>query len=191
MSSKAGGNHRQPHSGAAAHAEETGQLVLENVQRIASMEEAERKARGAVDRVVDRISSFCGSLLFVYIHLVWFALWLGINLSPIRDLRFDPYPFGLLTLVVSLEAILLSTFILITQNRQARMADRRHHLDLQINMLAEQEATKMLVMLERIEKRLGIREQDPEVAALEQATEPDKVVAAIKEYVEEGEASPS
>jgi uncharacterized membrane protein len=161
------------------------ELVHENVKAIAGLEAAQRQMRTRTDRIVDAISTFCGSLSFVHLHTAWFALWIGLNLSPVRRWHFDPFPFGLLTLVVSLESIYLSTFILISQNRQSQTADRRNHLDLQINMLAEQENTKMLAMLERIEKRLGINEEDPAVAALEAATEPQKLIDEIKNYVEE------
>jgi uncharacterized membrane protein len=160
-------------------------IVRDNVRTIARLEEASRDARALTDRVVDAISSFCGSLAFVYVHAIWFGGWIAVNLSPLRGIHFDSYPFGLLTMVVSLEAIFLSTFILITQNRQSRTADRRNHLDLQINLLAEQENTKMLRMLQAIHDRLDIREKDPEVAVLEQATKPEKVVQEIERYVEE------
>lgn len=177
------GRHRDRHSkGVAARA---AKIVRDNVRTIAQLEEAARDARTLTDRVVDAISRFCGSLAFVYVHAIWFGGWITVNLSPWRGLHFDPYPFGLLTMVVSLEAIFLSTFILITQNRQSQVADRRNHLDLQINLLAEQENTKMLQMLAAIHKRLGISEQDPEVAVLEQATHPEKVVREIERYVGE------
>ena len=166
-------------------------LVRENVRTIAELEAAAREDRTLTDRTIDGISTFCGSLLFVYLHVVWFGLWIGINLWASPQWRFDPFPFGLLTMVVSLEAILLSTFILITQNRQAQMADRRNHLDLQINLLAEQENSKIIEMLEAIHKRLGIWDGDPEVAALEEATRPEKVIQEIHRYVEETSAEES
>jgi uncharacterized membrane protein len=164
------------------------EMVRTNVKTIADLEAAQRESRTRADRLVDGISRFCGSMFFVYLHVIWFALWIGINLSPIGHLRFDPFPFGLLTMVVSLEAILLSTFILITQNRQSQMADRRNHLDLQVNLLAEQENSKIIGMLEAIHKRLGIWDEDPEVEALEEATRPEKVIQEIHRYVEETSA---
>src|SRR5207248_9379933 len=97
----------------------------------------------------------------------WFGAWTVANLLPRSPLRFDPYPFQLLTLVVSLEAIFLSTFILISQNRQARLGDRRNHLDLQINLLSEQENTKMLSLLEQIAGRVGVSvTQDEELQVM-------------------------
>lgn len=181
-------NGRKAKNNHEAVATRAAEVVRENVRTIAQLEEAARDARTLTDRIVDTISTFCGSLAFVYVHTIWFSLWIAINLFPVRAIRFDPFPFGLLTMVVSLEAIFLSTFILITQNRQSQMADRRNHLDLQINLLAEQENTKMLQMLQAIHQHLGIRDEDPEVAVLEQATKPEKVVQEIERYVGETSA---
>jgi uncharacterized membrane protein len=99
---------------------------------------------------------------------------------------FDPYPFNFLTLVVSLEAIFLSTFILISGNRQARLDERRSHLDLQINLLSEQENTKMLKLLQQIADKVGIEcDGDPDISVLEQATRPEELAAQIEATVEE------
>lgn len=76
------------------------------------------EARSLQDRIADKITAFAGSMPFVYVHVVWFALWIAINEGLFRtDLVFDPFPFGLLTMIVSLEAIFLSTFVMISQNR--------------------------------------------------------------------------
>ncbi|HEY3057981.1 MAG TPA: DUF1003 domain-containing protein [Chloroflexota bacterium] len=112
------------------------------------------------DRIAGLITDFAGSMRFVYIHLAWFVVWIvvnaglliaaGLGLGP-----FDPFPFGLLTLVVSLEAIFLSTFVMIAQNRQADIADRRAQADYDVNVRAEAEIarlTKMVAML--LEKEL-------------------------------------
>ena len=84
---------------------------------------------------------------FLVFHVVWFAGWILLNTGVVGVRPFDPFPFGLLTLIVSLEAIFLSIFVLMSQNRAARLADRRAHLDLQIDLLAERELTAMLHML--------------------------------------------
>ena len=96
-----------------------------------------------------------------------------------------PYPYQLLLTVISMEAIFLTTFILISQNRQGRLAERRSHLDLQINLLSEQENTKMLSMLESIIKHLDIPDGDPEVSMLEEATQPERLVHQIEEAIEQ------
>src|SRR5262249_49692394 len=102
-------------------------------------------------------------MIFVWVHIAWFGFWVGANTLPFFHPHFHPYPFQFLPLVVSLEAIFLSPFIMISQNRQQRTADRRNHLDLQINLLSEQENSKMLVMMERMMKHIGVPEIDPEV----------------------------
>jgi uncharacterized membrane protein len=92
----------------------------------------------AEDRVSDAITAFAGSLSFVYIHVGWFGIWLLVNAGLFgAGLEFDEYPFGLLTLIVSLEAIFLSTFVMISQNRQAARADVRSELDFETNLRSE------------------------------------------------------
>lgn len=118
---------------------------------------------------------------FVWAHLIGFAGWIVINIFPGIG-HFDPFPFIFLTLVVSLEAIFLSTFILISQNHETRLSERRNQLDLQVNLLSEQENTKMLTLIERIAKKLGVRtDDDPSLQVLEQATRPEKLVQQIEE----------
>ena len=102
-------------------------------------EEIER-IRKAENRVSDKITAFAGTTRFVYIHSVWFGLWIAINLGLLgAALIFDEYPFGLLTLIVSLEAIFLSTFVMISQNRQAKSAEIRSDLDYKTNVMAERD----------------------------------------------------
>jgi uncharacterized membrane protein len=89
-------------------------------------------------RVADAISGFAGSVPFIYIHILWFTLWVAINVGALgRTREFDPFPFGLLTLIVSLEAIFLSTFILITQNRQEAKSELRAEFDFRNNVRGE------------------------------------------------------
>lgn len=160
------------------------QLTAQNMKTIAELEKAAQSHRSSTDRIADRISGFCGSMGFVWVHVVWFAAWIvGNTLLPIKAI--DPYPFSFLTLVVSLEAIFLSPFIMISENRQQRIDERRSHLDLQINLLAEQESTKTLQLLEEIARKVGVdTSRDPHVAVLEQATRPDKLLEQIDETIE-------
>lgn len=161
---------------------ETGSDVTRhNVRAMRRLEEAALSRRTAADRAAAAIARFCGSMTFVWIHLVLFAAWLGYNTLPGFE-HFDPYPFTFLTLVVSLEAIFLATFILISQNYDMRITERRNQLDLQINLLAEQENTKMLQMLERIAKKVGVHvADDPQVRALEEATRPETLARQIED----------
>ncbi len=90
------------------------------------------------DHVADRVTTFAGSLLFIYIHAAWFTVWILFNVGVFgRSREFDAYPFGLLTMVVSLEAIFLATFVMVTQNRQGRRADIRSELDFETNLRSE------------------------------------------------------
>src|SRR6185312_10263749 len=121
-------------------------LTQRNVELIRKLEESAKQERKRSDLVAEAIANFCGSMTFVWVHVVWFGGWILLNLIPGVP-HFDQFPFTFLTLVVSLEAIFLSTFILISQNLETRISDRRSHLDLQLNMLSEQENTKMINIL--------------------------------------------
>jgi uncharacterized membrane protein len=162
-------------------------LTKQNVHTIVELEETAKANRDKTDRMADAIAQFCGSFTFVWVHLIWFIAWIVINL--ISGLpKFDPYPFTFLTLVVSLEAIFLSTFILISQNHDARISERRNHLDLQINLLTEQENTKVLKLLQNIAEKVGANLQDdPSLQVLEQSTRPEKLVKQIEEAAEKAE----
>jgi uncharacterized membrane protein len=156
-------------------------MTERNVQTIVQLEEAARANRSGSDRIAGAIAKFCGSVSFVWAHVILFAAWLILNIIPGID-HFDPFPFTFLTLIVSLEAIFLSTFILISQNLEMRLSERRNQLDLQINLLTEQENTKMLTILERIAERVGAKtDDDPSLQVLEQATQPEKLVDQIEE----------
>jgi uncharacterized membrane protein len=92
----------------------------------------------AQDRAADKVTNFAGSLNFVYIHSIWFGIWILINVGILgASLKFDKFPFGLLTMIVSLEAIFLSTFVMVSQNRQAARADIRSELDFETNLRSE------------------------------------------------------
>jgi uncharacterized membrane protein len=125
----------------------------QNVQRIAELERAHSAHRTAVERIVDGVAAAASRPAFIALHVAWFAAWLAINRGAAA---FDPFPFSLLTLVVSLEAILLTAFILMAQNRMTAQADRRAELDLQINILAEQELTAILSVLTRLAAKADI-----------------------------------
>jgi uncharacterized membrane protein len=154
------------------------ELTRKNVESVVRLEEEARKSRSWSDRFSDAVARFCGSVVFLWIHVAGFSLWILLNTMP-GGPRFDPVPFPFLTLGVSLEAILLSTFILISQNAETRLAERRNHLDLQINLLSEQENTEMLKLLEAIAKKVGVR-ADEDLKTLEQPAHPEELVAQIE-----------
>jgi uncharacterized membrane protein len=158
------------------------QLTRQNVETVSKLEAATKAGSSVTDKIADQISRFCGSMRFVYFHVAWFVLWVSVNtLCPTRY-HFDGYPFSFLTLIVSLEAIFLSSFIMIAQNRQGVLSERRAQLDLQINMLSEQENTKMLCLLQQIATRLGINDgSDHEIELLAKAVEPEELARQIEE----------
>lgn len=158
---------------------EAGKIIRRNVERIRGWERWSKRQRTFAERLAETVAGFCGHLTFVWIHAVFFAAWIGWN--TLAPHRFDPYPFTFLTLCVSLEAIFLSAFILIAQNHEMRLTERRTQLDLQINLLSEQENTKMLVLLQALARKLGALEHDdPEIAALAEAVRPETISQEIE-----------
>ena len=155
-------------------------IIEQNILCIARLREEAASAQTTQDRLADRITTFAGSMRFVYVHVVWFILWVLVNSGALGTRPFDPFPYGLLTMVVSLEAIFLSTFVLVSQNRLAEVSERQAHLDLQIGLLTEHEVTRVLRMLDAIQDHLGIdNSRDMELAQLETETHPDEVLAEI------------
>jgi uncharacterized membrane protein len=117
---------------------EDGNLFPVLAARVRPERRAVRAVVDAQDRIADRVTAFAGSLNFVYIHAVWFGIWILINVGLLgASLTFDAFPFGLLTMIVSLEAIFLSTFVMVSQNRQAERSDVRSQLDFETNLRAE------------------------------------------------------
>lgn len=165
-------------------------VTRRNVAAMRRLEEAAMANCSRGDRFASFVSRVCGTMTFVVVHAIFFGGWIAFNALPGLP-HFDPYPFTFLVLVVSLEAIFLSTFILISQNYELRISERRNQLDLQINLLSEQENTKMLQMLEAIAHKVGAGvEDDPQVRALEQATRPEALVKQIEEaYAQSGTAA--
>jgi uncharacterized membrane protein len=142
--------HKKPKSDSASPAKK-------NVRTIADLEHAALHHRSLTARMSDVVCRIAGSGVFILVHLALFSTWVVLNSGKAGGFEpFDPYPFTFLTFIVSLEAIFLSIFVLISQNRMAHQADRRAHLDLQINLLAEEENTMMLRMLRELCVKQGI-----------------------------------
>ena len=119
------------------------------------------KLKTLQDKIADKITTFAGSMKFVYAHSLWFGLWVLINLGLLgAGLQFDKFPFGLLTLIVSLEAIFLSTFVMISQNIQASAAEIRSELDYQTNIKAEKEIDVVMKTLQRVAEKQDIKIDD-------------------------------
>src|SRR6185295_1549930 len=155
-------------------------LTQRNIEAVRQLEEAAKEERTASDRVAEVIAKFCGSMTFVWVHVAWFGIWVLINVMPGLP-HIDPFPFTFLTLVVSLEAIFLSTFILISQNHDTKISERRNHLDLQINLLSEQENTQMLSIVRAIAIKVGAElEHHEELEALSEETAPERLAKQIE-----------
>jgi uncharacterized membrane protein len=166
------------------------ELTEQNIEKVTKLDHAAREQRTTTDRIAEHIASFCGSMKFVWVHVIWFGGWILLNLIPgVRHV--DPFPFTFLTLIVSLEAIFLSTFILISQNLETRISERRSHLDLQLNMLAEQENTKMIALLLAIADKVGAEtNRDPHLEALSEETLPEKLAEQIEAQRENSQGTP-
>ncbi|MBO1075597.1 DUF1003 domain-containing protein [Roseomonas marmotae] len=134
------------------------------------------------ERVAQAITAFTGSMRFVYLHMALYGGWIIVNLGVIPGLpRFDP-SFVMLAMVASVEAIFLSTFVLISQNRMATAADKRADLDLQINLLAEHELTKLAEVVAAIADRLGVEaSSDPEIREITKDVSPEAVLDELEE----------
>jgi uncharacterized membrane protein len=158
--------------------------VQKNIQAIIKLEEEAFHTLSGGERVSNAIARFVGKMSFAVYHIIWFGLWTLINTGLVPGLPpIDPFPFTLLTTLVSLEAIFLSIFLLINQNAMSRQSDHREHLDLQVNLLAEQEATQMLRMIRRICRKFEVEVDDlyEELDHLERKTDVHEVVSELKE----------
>nr|WP_245444257.1 DUF1003 domain-containing protein [Microvirga sp. KLBC 81] len=157
--------------------------VLErNINVLRDKRQKEENQAGLQDRMANAITRFSGSMLFVYVHLALVVGWIAVNAGLIPSIApFDP-SFVILATVASVEAIFLSTFVLISQNRAAAEADRRAELDLQTNLLSEHEITRLLSLTIAIAARLGVEEaQDPSLKELQKHVAPEKVLDRIAE----------
>ncbi|HEX5808739.1 MAG TPA: DUF1003 domain-containing protein [Anaerolineales bacterium] len=156
-------------------------VIERNIRTIIHLRTKAARERNLQARIADAITSFSGRMIFAYVHIVWFALWILLNTGRFGVRVFDPFPYGLLTMVVSLEAIFLSTFVLISQNRLSEETERRADLDLHIGLLTEHELTRVLQMLDAIQDKLDIVDHaNSELADLEMETKPEDVLAEIE-----------
>ena len=147
--------------------------VERNIRSIAEMEQGLEQNKGRTDRLAGAVGNFAGSMPFIALHLVWFTLWFLINTNHIHAIHaFDPYPFPLLSMAVSTEAVLLSTFVLMKQNQMQTRTDHRDQLNLQIDLLTEKELTKALQLLRALCLKHGVGDplEDAELSEMSQIT---------------------
>jgi len=147
-------------------------LVARHREKIKSLKAKIDLDRKLSDKIADFLTDSFGTVLFLSLNALWFLVWVILNTGLIPGFDpFDPFPFGLLTMVVSLEAIFLAIIVLISQNRSARIAELREEIDLQINVRAEEEITRILIILDQIHDHLGLAPQDDqELIAMKQKT---------------------
>jgi uncharacterized membrane protein len=158
-------------------------FLTQNIEQLVERQKETERRQTLQIRIADAITRFTGSLAFVWLHVAWIGGWIVSNLGLIPGFApFDPFPFALLTMIGSLEAIFLSTFVLISQNRMQAAADRRAELDLHISLLAERESSTILLKLARIEDRLGIEvpsEEHEATKSLVKVTDPTEIAEEI------------
>ena len=156
-------------------------VMQRNISALLNRRKTEQKRRSLDVRIADAITRFTGSMLFVYIHLVLFGLWIVANLPGVPFPKFDP-SYVVLAMFASVEAIFLSTFVLISQNRMAREAARNADLDLQVSLLAEHEVTRLITLVKEIAAKLDVEvARHPELPELEKDVAPEKVLDVLDE----------
>jgi uncharacterized membrane protein len=168
--------------------------VEENVQAIKRWERTILLARSKAEQVSDWIVWMAGTGPVLVLHVLWFGVWVALNAGLSGRIRpFDPFPFPFLTMTVSLEAIFLTLFVLASQNRLARQADKRSHLDLQIDLLAEREMTAVLQLLQDIVRHLDVQTTvTPEqLRDLMKKTDVRRLTNRMEELAEPATPSPS
>jgi uncharacterized membrane protein len=165
-------------------------VVERNVRALLARRAEEDRAKTRSERIADGVTRFAGSMTFVYIHLVMYGAWILVNLGVIPGVpRFDPTSV-ILAMEASVEAVFLSTFVLISQNRMAALADKRADLDLQVSLLSEHEITRMLSLVQQIAGKMDIQEAaDPELDELVLDVHPEKVLDKIESSAEDFQQS--
>jgi uncharacterized membrane protein len=156
------------------------EVVARNIASIGRWKEDRRAKQSAGDKIAGSVSAFAGSMTFVYIHMLLFGAWIAINVGWVPVVpRFDP-SLVVLAMVASVEAIFLSTFVLINQNQMAAEVEDRAELDLQVSLLNERETTRLIAMTQAIADHLGIKTGvEEDVAELRRDTQPHVILEAV------------
>jgi len=131
--------------------------VAENIDRIIRVEEdaLERRSRG--EAMVDAVGGFVGTVPFVLLQILAWVAWVTVNSGRVGVAAFDPFPFPLASAITSFEAVLIAAFVLVKQNRISAIVDRRDHLDLQVNLRTERQATQIIQMVDRLSAHVGLQ----------------------------------
>ncbi|VWX63229.1 conserved hypothetical protein [Burkholderiales bacterium 8X] len=161
---------------------EMASLINRNIDALVRQRERDRQRTGLEERVADRITGFAGSMKFVYLHLAVFGAWIVINLGWVPAIPQFDESFVVLAMVASVEAIFISTFVLVSQNRMAALADERADLDLQVSLLAEHEITRLVTLVTEIAKLMKVpAAHDPELDELARDVAPEHVLDRLRD----------
>lgn len=153
-----------------------------NIAAVAKLERESRARKSSFDRVIDAVRAWAGSPMFIVVHVAWIGSWIVFN---VEGRAFDPYPFSFLNMTLAVEAIILSSFVLMAQDRMTTDADRRDHLNLQVDLLAEQELTAILNVVVAIAERAGIdvTAEVPEIDRLRARTDVNKLATTVERHL--------
>ncbi len=158
-----------------------GSVLGRNIKSLQERREREEAEASIEERIAEVITRFTGSMKFVYLHLAFFGFWIVVNLGWVPGVARWDESFVVLAMIASVEAIFLSTFVLISQNRMSAAADTRADLDLQISLLAEHEVTKLVTLVSALADRLGVRTDiDPELREIRKDVAPEAVLDEIE-----------
>ena len=172
---------RSPPTVSPQHPDNLNSALTRNIAALKSRRQIESERRDLGSRFADVATSFAGSMVFVYLHAAVYGAWILINLGLVPGLPMFDKSFVILATEASVEAIFISTFVLISQNKMAAAADKRADLDLQINLLTEHEVTKIATMLAAVMEHLGIPTcQDEEFAEIARDVAPEAVLDELE-----------
>ena len=173
-----------------ADRDESRHPTAENIRAIVEVERQAHREASLGERIGQAISDLVGTMRFVSVQSLAMVAWIAWNGLAPQAMRFDPYPYGLMTFIVSLEGVLIATFVLIAQNRMSRQSDERDHLNLQISLLAEQEMTLLLKLLRRVCDKLEIpaeSEEEERAEKLSEETNVYELVNSLRRELPQGE----
>lgn len=171
--------------GKRQHMKGMARIVERNIDAMLERRKVEDDRKGIQENIADAITRFAGSMRFVYIHLALFGTWIIWNLGLLGLEPFDP-SFVVLAMLASVEAIFLSTFVLISQNRMNLQADKRADLNLQVDLLAEHELTRLIELVRAIARKMDIQEADhPEIDELARDVHPEKVMDTMEKHMDD------
>lgn len=155
-----------------------------------SFEAKSLRSRSILTQISDDLTEICGSTPFLIFHIIVFTAWIILNTGLVPGtIPFDPFPYGLLTMVVSLEAIFLAIFILVSQNRSAYVNTLREEVHLRVNLIAEEEITKALEVLAELRKHVGIKKTDPELEEMLRRTDTGYIERSILHQIQRAKPS--